>query len=474
MDERLEQNNIDNNEMEIIRPDDEKQLINLDAPIYIPFIDDEEQFKKASAGPIADDFSELSPTPFIYQPEPEMAEQVKPAPPKKRFGRKLAAACLVAVIGGTSIGAGLSIGNGFVNNYLSKAQEQESVSLVFSNEAEAVSVQPSIPIAYPSNTENNIADVVNGVLDSVVSINIKGQEQSYNYFFGSQTYQPQGAGSGFIYAEDGEKIYIVTNYHVIVDAVEVTISVDDKTMIPANYVGGDEEADVAVMSVNKSDMEEAGISYKAAVFGDSDQVRIGEYALAIGNALGEGKTVTMGIISAVKNEVSVQDKTMNLIQTDAAINQGNSGGPLINIDGYVIGINTAKLSGTGIEGMGYSIPSNTVKEVADTIINEGNIDRPYLGIECRTITEDMKAMYNLPSVGVYVNNVVQGGPAANAGMIATDIIVGFEDKQISSFEELTDAIASHKSGDTVKVYIYRNGKTPTDLYVTLQNRNEKF
>lgn len=393
--------------------------------------------------------------------------EAKKKPLLNNMSKKLAAACLVAVLGCGSMGIGLSVGQVLFERLMPETQTEEATSFAFSNYAIPVSQTASA-----SSVGENIAEVFKNVSTSVVSINITGKSQKT---FFNQIYTPQGAGSGLIFSEDEDNVYIVTNYHVIDEAEKVSISIDDEKQASARYVGGDSQADVAVVSVSKSDLKEADITdYKVADFGDSDSIQIGETVLAIGNALGEGKTMTRGIVSAIKKQTSLQDKTLDLIQTDAAINQGNSGGPLVDSQGLVVGINTAKLAGNGIEGMGYSIPSNTVKETATELLKNGTVDRPYLGVEVFSVTEDIQRMYDLPSLGVYIKGIVPGGSAAAAGLQVSDIIVGYGDIKVTTSEELVEAIAASKSGDVVKVYIYRNGKTPMMLEVTVKNMNEKF
>jgi serine protease Do len=314
---------------------------------------------------------------------------------------------------------------------------------------------------------NGIASIVKNVANSVVSVNLTIESQN---FFG-QTGETDGAGSGIIYAEDNDKVYIATNNHVIEDADKVTVSLDDKTQVEAHFVGSDEQSDLAMIYVNKADLDKTGVHYTVASFGDSSKLEVGDEVIAIGNAMGEGKTATSGIISAINKQITVDGKTLDVLQTDAAINPGNSGGALVDSDGDIIGINTAKLSSSQVEGMGYSIPSNVAKPILDNLKTNGSVQKPYLGIQGTSITAQMKDMYNLPSLGVYVVAVTQGSGAEAAGLQPTDIIVGYDNTQINSMDDLSACLAKAKIGDKVTLYIYRNGVTPMTLTATITNMN---
>jgi serine protease Do len=319
-----------------------------------------------------------------------------------------------------------------------------------------------------SSFAGGVADVVKKVSNAVVSINLSVETQGGFFMQGGEQ---EGAGSGIIFSESDDLVYIATNNHVIENASKVSISVDDENTVPANYIGSDLQADLAVISVSKADLAAAGIKYQIAAFGDSSLLQVGEGVVAIGNAMGEGKTATSGIVSAIDKQITIEGKTLNVIQTDAAINPGNSGGALANFAGEVVGINTAKLSSEGVEGMGYSIPSNTAKEIFQSLIVNGSVQKPYLGIQGMSIDDKMKETYSLPSLGVYVADVTQGAAAQAAGMKASDIIVGFGDKKIATLEELQAAIADAEIGTEVEVYIYRNGSIPMTLKVVIGDLN---
>ncbi len=320
----------------------------------------------------------------------------------------------------------------------------------------------------------SVVSVVKAVADSVVSINTV-TEQKYRYYYASG----QQAGSGIIFAEDNEKIYIVTNQHVIDSAISATISVDDDKQAPAvSIVGEDNKKDIAVLSVTKKALAEAGIdSYKIATFGDSEKLEMGESVVAIGNALGEGKSATLGIVSAKNKKVEVDGRTFKMLQTDAAINPGNSGGALVDMTGKVIGVNTVKVLSGGIEGMGYSIPINEVKAVVEDIMKTPSSsstsafkgETPILGVKGVEITDSVKAAYGFITNGVYLSTVYEGSSAFDAGLKVSDIIVSFNGKRTSTMSQLSQAILETKVGDTVKVEIVRDNSKVLAVDVTMKS-----
>jgi len=325
-----------------------------------------------------------------------------------------------------------------------------------------------------SNEDNTIA-IIEEVSKAVVSINTK---MKTDYYFGGG-----GSGSGVIIYEDDTKIYIVTNNHVIDGAGAVSISVDDDILVTANYVGTNESEDIAVISVTKSEMIAAGITdYKIAKFANSTALKVGQTVIAIGNAAGEGKSATKGIISAVNKDITIEGITLNVLQTDAAINPGNSGGALVDMSGSVVGINTAKYSGAGmgrgaIEGMGYSIPSNKVKELVEGMISgtatgQQEPTTPYLGISGDDVTQDMAATYNVP-FGAYVSRVSEKSNLVKAGLKSGDIIVAINDVTVSSYEDLKVQIQKHTVGTEVEIEVYRlSEKGNLKFKTVLQSYNE--
>lgn len=286
---------------------------------------------------------------------------------------------------------------------------------------------------------------------------------------GTQEYTETAAGSGIIISEDG---YILTNNHVISGADKITVYVNsgeddaEEQTYEATLVGSSENNDIAVLKIDAKGLN-------AATFGDSDQLEVGELAVAIGNPMGKVHgSVTAGIISAVEQELTIDDVTINAIQTDAAINPGNSGGALFDSYGNVIGVVYAKSSSVSIEGIGYAIPVNNIKELVEQMINDPDSVKDQtkgsqimLGITIQNITEDMSKQYSMP-VGVYITEVSTMSAAERAGLQKGDIIVGFAGEDVKTADELNALKAKQTSGDTVAVKIDRNGKEMTlDLVI---------
>ena len=322
-----------------------------------------------------------------------------------------------------------------------------------------------------ASSEQNISKTVSNVENSVVNISIK--VTASNMF--NQTVDEEGSGSGIIYSQDDNKVYILTNNHVVDSANSVTISITGKEQINAKLVGKDATSDLAVISVSKSDLKSAGIeSVNTAKLGDSDKIEVGQTVIAIGNALGQGKTATVGIISAENKVLNIDGVKYNAIQTDAAINPGNSGGALVNTDGEVIGINSAKASQTSVEGTGYAIPINQAKTIAKELMENGTVDKPYLGISGYSITDDFRKMYNIDINGVFVGKIESNSPAEKCGLQVSDIITAVDGKTVNSIEELSKIISSHKSNDTITLSVVRNGNQKGEIKATLANSNDQF
>lgn len=357
-----------------------------------------------------------------------------------------------------SVGLGAGIGLNISENLVTK-YEQSNFSF---NISESNSENSNLLLT----SSNSLVNTIKEASQSVVNITTTSVSRS----FFNQTYENSGSGSGIIYKVQDDKVYIITNNHVVDGATTVSVSITGEEQVSAKLVGQDASSDLAVIYVELQDFIDAGISEVVpAKFGDSEQVEVGEYVFPIGNALGEGKTVTQGIISAQNKEIVIDGTKLTVIQTDAAINPGNSGGALINTDGEVIGINTAKLSSSAIEGIGYAIPANTAITVAEEIILNGSNEKPYFGIMGFTLTDDIKYTYNIKVDGVFVTEVESGSSADKCGLKSTDIIVGFNGVQISTIEDLSSALSQCKYGDTVEVNIIRSGVQEMSLTATLYN-----
>lgn len=393
-----------------------------------------------------------------------------------RFRNFISKTLMFFVLGVTCFGLGAGAGSAYTSTYLNSTRStQPNTQTVLQEQSYPVETayEPTFTVSSSSSgTSADAVSVVKGTANSVVSINVV-QNVTYNYGYWQIPSQTQAAGSGVIFAEDSEKIYILTNNHVIDRATGVTISIDDESTAEANYVGSDANSDLAVISVQKSNLKAAGITdYTIAKFGNSDKLEVGERVVAIGNAYGEGKSATQGIISALNKQITTSEgNTLDVIQTDAAINPGNSGGALVNASSQVIGINTAKLSSYGVEGMGYSIPSNKAKTIVENIIQNKSVKEAYLGIvNGVSITEDVMKAYNFPAAGVYVNQVAANSPAANGGIRSGDLISSFNGVKISSIEQLTEAIAKTAPEQVVEVVIYRDSQQPTTLKITMKEK----
>lgn len=337
---------------------------------------------------------------------------------------------------------------------------------------------------------SDVSDVVEKVMPSLVSITNMSVQEVQNYFGMYQTQQSESAGSGIIIAQNDEELLIVTNNHVVEGSQTLTVTFADNTSLEANIKGTNSEYDLAVIAVPMSEIPDETLDAIAvATLGDSTNLNIGEPAIAIGNALGYGQSVTTGVISAVNRESTTTDETtgetvstgVKLIQTDAAINPGNSGGALINSNGEVIGINSSKLAGTAVEGMGYAIPISDVSDIISDLMNQetktkvADDERGYLGITGFDVDSSSAERYHMPT-GVYVEEVVKNGGADEAGITKGNIITGIEGTDVSSMEELQEQLQYYAIGKTVAVTVQvpeNNGEyTEKTVQVTLGEKSE--
>ena len=374
---------------------------------------------------------------------------------KNGMGKKAAKLVASAAVFGLVAGAcfvGVSVAKDKL--YPSTADRIETTSGTTSAKSETSS-------SGSSSSSSNVASVVNEVMPSVVSITSTIQSSNY-YGFGTQ--ESEGAGSGFIVAKTKDSLMIATNNHVVSDATSLTVGFVDDTTAKATVVGTDSSADLAVISVKIKDIKDSTASkIKVATLGSSDDLKVGEEVVAIGNALGYGQSVTTGVVSAKNREISLTDGTMNLLQTDAAINPGNSGGVLINMDGQVVGINNAKLEDTSVEGMGYAIPITTAKTILTDLMNASSVstkDAAFLGVVGRDINESYSSALGIPS-GIYVSQVVSGSPAEKAGISAGDVITKFEGNNVSTMSGLKEKLALKKANTKVKITFKRANQSGT-------------
>ena len=376
----------------------------------------------------------------------------------KRTGRKVIFVAFLIALGGITMGAGIGTGHTIAQNFI-----HEPISQTTEPQQTITSVRVN-PLAIPVNPQDpDIVDIVPLVKDSVVSISILA---GTNRPFGAlQT----GSGSGFIFYSDDEYVFIATNNHVIENASMISISLDDNDSITATVVGADYSTDIAVIAVSLADLEEKGVPFAVATLGDSDSLRMADTVLAIGNAMGAGQTVTKGIVSALGLTIDINDPnrpdiiTLNVLQTDAAVNRGNSGGPLLNSRGEVIGIVTAKQMGNNIEGMGYALPINEAKIILHELREMGSVQPPFLGIAHDTISEFMRQLFNLPYTGFLIRSVVAGSPACTAGIMVDDLLIYFNDTRLDSPAVFSQVWQASRPGDEVTLGVIRNGER---LYLT--------
>ena len=330
-----------------------------------------------------------------------------------------------------------------------------------------------------STSSEDLSGVSSNVMPSIVSITGKFETTSQSWFGQTQSSESEGVGSGIIIGKKDGKILIATNNHVVADAKSLSVGFVDGKSASATIRGTDSDADLAVVEVNTKDMKASTLKKIAVItLGDSSKLKTGERAIAIGNALGYGQSVTGGYISALNRQVQLTDMTMTLIQTDAAINPGNSGGALLNSKGELIGINTVKYSSEDVEGMGYAIPINTAKPIINKLIkNEATSEseQAYLGVSGQTIDSSMASQFDMPS-GVYVQQVIKSSPAQKAGISAGDVIVSIDGSSVSTMDGLKEKISNLKAGKKVKIVVKRQNQMGTyekkTLTVTLGKKSD--
>lgn len=322
-------------------------------------------------------------------------------------------------------------------------------------------IKKAEPVSQTSNS-NDVADIVDRLSPAIVGVS--NQQQGFDDT-GSQSTQEKGSGSGVIFKKSGNSAFIVTNNHVVEGAQSLQITLSDGKKEDAELVGADTLSDLAVLKISSKDVK------AVAPFGNSANLRTGEKVIAIGNPLGLefSRTVTEGIISGKDRSVSVTtsagDWQLNVLQTDAAINPGNSGGPLINMNGEVVGINSLKISESGVEGLGFAIPSKDVMPIADQLLKDGKVERPFLGVSLIDSSQIPKAFMTdtlgLPSNvsnGVMIEQVQYNSPADKAGLKKQDFITAIDGKNIQDSTELKKDLYTKKIGDKVTMTVYRDGK----------------
>lgn len=398
---------------------------------------------------------------------------------KGGFVRKLIAVATLAIIGGGLAGASFE-----AVRFVSGSLNQNQISSVDlngleennANSGEAQNADglgqtvSSTETTQLATTVTDVSSVVEEVMPSVVSItNVSTVPVQIPDFFGSfgggtrggNTYEQEqeASGSGFIIDKNDTELLIVTNNHVVNKANTLSVGFADGSVVDAKIKGTDVDSDLAVIAVPLENIESNTMNaIKIAKLGDSTQLKVGEAAIAIGNALGYGQSVTTGVISAIDREVTVDSVTNSLIQTDAAINPGNSGGALLNMKGQVIGINSVKYSSTEVEGMGYAIPISTAIPIINELVTKetrdkvDSADTGYLGIAGIDVSDEAIEAYGMPK-GVYIAQVVDGGAAEAAGIKKGDIITKFDGSSVSSMQSLQDTLQYYAAGSTVTITV---------------------
>lgn len=333
----------------------------------------------------------------------------------------------------------------------------------------------------------DVSAIVEKAMPSVVAIDVKGEQQVSDWFGRTASYETSGAGSGIIIGENDEEYLIVTNNHVIENTTSMKVQFIDGKSVDAELKGTDSSADIAVIAVKKSDVaEETKSKIAIAEVGDSNDLKVGQGVIAIGNALGYGQSVTVGYLSAKDRTITAQDsstgqetKVENLLQTDAAINPGNSGGALLNMQGQVIGINESKSVDTKVEGMGYAIPISSVTELINTLSAQktrgtvAEADRGYIGFRGQNVDNEAAQKFNMP-VGIFVYKIIDGGAAANSELQENDIITKFEGQSVSSIEDLKEKLTRYQKGETVTLTVKRpssKGYEEKEIQITLKGQD---
>ncbi len=308
-------------------------------------------------------------------------------------------------------------------------------------------------------TDNNVVvDVVKKNMSCTVAISCVYTTYYENFFGQRYPYESEGGGSGFIVGTNDTELLVATNNHVCENTTKLQVVFSDGQAVNATVRSTDPDNDLAIVSVLLKDIpDETAATITIASLGDSDTCEIGEMVIAIGNALGYGQSVTVGYLSAKDREVTIGNLTQKLLQTDAAINEGNSGGPLFNVDGDVVGINCAKYSDTSVEGMCFAIPISVARPILKDLMKDmiPEEEQGYLGVSIKTITQDVADFYGWP-VGVYVFSVVEDSSAAKAGIYAGDIITAINGKATLSSEKMKSVVNSNKIGETITVTLQRN------------------
>lgn len=384
--------------------------------------------------------------------DPDNRDNKEPKKKKKLKVPKLVMVICLALVFGIVGGVTFQVTRNVTGN-LTGSSNSESGGTESSNITSAELTKTS------STVVSDVSTVVEEVMPSIVSITNLSVQQVQSFFGGVSEQQVESSGSGIIISKNDSELLIVTNNHVVSGYETLTVTFSNEVSVEATVKGTDSSKDLAVISVPLSEIDdETSEVIKIATLGDSDALSVGEPAIAIGNALGYGQSVTTGVISATNREIEVDGVSYTLIQTDAAINPGNSGGALLNSNGELIGINTVKVSSSGVEGMGYAIPISDASETITELMNQepkekvAEADKGYLGIKGADVTSESASLYNMPQ-GVYISEAVQGGGAASAGIQKGYIITAIDGTSLSSMSELQTQLEYYAVGDKVELTV---------------------
>lgn len=400
----------------------------------------------------------------------------------KKAAAVTAAAVLFGVVaGGVMTGVNL-VGSRLVGLYGNTVTAETAAQESSESGPQTTTAQTS-ESATAVSSSTNIENIVEQAMPSVVAINDTMTVEQRNFFGMPQTYQATSSGSGIIVAQSDTELLIATNNHVVSGATDLEVTFTDDTAVSAAIKGTDSASDLAIIAVQLSDIPTDTMNkIKVATMGDSDQLKVGQQVIAIGNALGYGQSVTVGYVSALNRQITDENGIQHTyIQTDAAINPGNSGGALLDLNGNVIGINAAKNASTEVEGMGFAIPSSTAKDILDNLMTKqtriavGEDAQGYLGIRVTNIDAATSQAYGMP-VGVYVYQIMPEGAAANSDLKEKDIITKFDGQSITTAQELTDMLTYYEKGSevTLTVQTLTNGAyVEHDVTVTLGDKLEE-
>ncbi len=401
---------------------------------------------------------------------------------KNKFMKSLALCIVLALVFGVVAGAAFQV-TGYIGSKVTTSEASSDQVITDSSEVEKALENAGQTTTTTSgdsvSTVYDVSAVAEAAMPSLVSITNMG-EQEIQSFFGTYTQASESSGTGIIVGKNDDELLIATNNHVVEGSEQLNVCFIDNEIVSALVKGTDATNDLAVIAVSLSDIPEETLNkISIAQLGDSDSLKIGEPVIAIGNALGYGQSVTTGVISALDREVTIENMTSSLIQTDAAINPGNSGGALLNMQGQVIGINSAKLASSQVEGMGYAIPISTAEPIIDDLMNRKTrttVDedkRGYLGISGVDVTSDISKQMGIPT-GAYVAAVVDGSAADKAGLKKGDVITKFDGSGVSSMTSLKELMSYYEAGETVDITFKRadNGEyTEQTVQITLSDQS---